>query len=190
MGVLARLHQGFGLGSVQLGGFHRGGEFIEIAEAAGSFRKLLLFALDAGDFLIESRQAVAMRPHIGLELPALGGEIGQRRRQLGEHGFGLGQRRFRFGNAVVDATARLDARPDLFLQLDVLDLKPAQRRLGIDALLLLAGDVGRELVQPAIEFGDTFLGTLFLAVEHLARVVEPLQTGCSTRLVVAQCWQF
>ena len=44
--------------------------------------------------------------------------------------------------------------------------------------------------QPAIELGDALLGALFLAVQRLARIGEPLQSGGGAGLAVAQRRQF
>ena len=79
---------------------------------------------------------------------------------------GGGQRAFGFGHALVDAAALFDAGLDLVLQFGVFGIEPLQRHVGVGGLLLLAGDVGGELRQPAVEFGDALLGALFLAVEQ------------------------
>ena len=135
--------------------------------AAGLLRELLLFGLDIGDVLVEPRQPVAMAAHVPLELVALGGEVGERRGQLGEQPLGGGKRRLGLRHALVDAAALFDARLDLFLQLGVFGVEPLQRDIGVGGLLLLAGDVGGKLRQPAVELGDALLGALFLAVEHV-----------------------
>ena len=93
-------------------------------------------------------------------------------------------------DALVDAAALLDARLDLFLQLGVFGVEPLQRDFGVGGLLLLARDVGRELRQPAIEFGDALLGALFLAVEQFARIGQALQPGRGAGLGLAQRRQF
>ena len=139
---------------------------VEIAETAGFLCELLLFGPDIGDVLIEPRQPVAMAAHAGLKLVALGGEVGENGGQFGEQALGGGQRRFSFGHPFIDATAFFDARLDLFLQFGVFGVEPLQRHFGVRGLLLLAGDIGGKLRQPAVEFGDAFLGALFLAVEQ------------------------
>ena len=100
--------------------------------------------------------------------------------------FGVGQRRLGFGDALVDAGALLDARLDLFLQLGVFGVEPLQRDFGVRGLLLVAGDVGGELRQPAIEFGDALLGALFLAVEQFAGIGQALQPGRGAGFGIAQ----
>ena len=162
----------------------------EIAEAAGLLRELLLFGLDIGDVLVEPRQPVAVAADIGLELVALGGEVGERGGEFGEQPLGVGQRRLGFGDAFVDAAALFDARLDLFLQLGVFGVEPLQRDVGVGGLLLLAGDVGGKLRQPAIELGDALLGPLLLAVEQVARIGEPLQAGGGAGFGLAQRRQF
>ena len=82
--------------------------------------------------------------------------------------------------------AFFDARLDLFFQLGVFGIEPLQRDVGVRRLLLLAGDVGRELHQAAVELGDTLLGALFLAVEQFAGIGEPLQSGRGAGFRVAQ----
>ena len=166
------------------------GERVEVAEIAGFVAELLLVGLDAGDFLIEPGQPVAMGAHAGFELVALGGEVGERGGQFAEHALGGGKRRFRFGNAFIDAGALFDARLDLFLDLGVFGVEPLQRHFGIGGLLLFARDVGGELRQPPVEFGDALLGALFLAVEQFARIGEALQPGRGAGFALAQRRQF
>ena len=103
---------------------------------------------------------------------------------------GGGQRRLGLRHAFIDAAALLDARLDLLFQFGVFGVEPQQGHLGVGGLLLLARDVGGELRQPAVELGDALLGALFLAVERLARVGEPLQPGRGARLSLAQRRQF
>ena len=190
VGGFAGLRRGFGLRERFLRGLHGAGERVEVAEIAGFLRELLLVALDAGDFLIEPGQPIAMGAHAGFELVALGGEVGERRGQFGEHALGGGKRRFGFRHALIDAAALFDARLDLFLQLGVFGVEPLQRDVGVGGLLLLARDVGGELRQAAVEFGDALLGALFLAVEQFARIGEPLQAGRGAGFGLAQRRQF
>jgi hypothetical protein len=131
-----------------------------------------------------------MAAHIGLELRALGGEVGERGGQFRKQPLGLGQGGFGSGDALVDAGAHLDPRPDLFLQLSVFTVEPGEGDIGVGGLLLLAGDVGGKLRQAPVELGDAFLGALFLAVEHVARVGEPLQAGRGAGFGLAQRRQF
>ena len=131
-----------------------------------------------------------MGAHAGLELVALGGEVGEHRRQFGEHALGGGKRRFRFGDAFIDAAALLDARLDLFLEFGIFGVEPLQRDFGIRGLLLFARDVGGELRQAAVEFGDALLGALFLAVEQFARIGQALQPGRGAGFALAQRRQF
>ena len=112
---LAGLGCGFGYRQRFLRGLHGRGERVEVAEIAGLVAELLLVGLDAGDFLIEPGQPVAVGAHTGFELLALGGEVGERGGQLAEHALGGGKRCFRFGNAFINAGALFDARLDLFL---------------------------------------------------------------------------
>ena len=175
-----------GLGEALLRGLHGAGECVEVAEIAGLLRKLLLVSRDVGDLLVEARQPLAMGADAGLELVALGGQVGELRGQFGEPAFGRCQCCFGLGHALVDARAFFDARLDLFFQLGVFGIEPLQRDVGVRRLLLLAGDVGRELHQAAVELGDTLLGALFLAVEQLAGIGEPLQSGRGAGFRVAQ----
>ena len=184
------LRHGFGLRQMLLRGFHGAGERLEVAKIAGFLRQLLLVGLDGGEFLIEPRQPVAMAAHAGLELVALGGQIGERGGQFAEHALGGGQRRLGFRHALIDAAALLDARLDLFLQFGIFGVEPLQRDFGVGGLLLFAGDVGRELRQPPVELGDALLGALFLAVELLARIGQPLQPGGGAGFGLAQRRQF
>ena len=69
-------------------------------------------------------------------------------------------------------------------------VEPLQRHLRVGGLLLLAGDVGRKLRQPAVEFGDALPGAFLLAIERLARVGQALQSGGGTGLSLAQRRQF
>ena len=64
-----------------------------------------------------------------------------------------------------------------------------QRGFGVGGELALALDVGGELLEPAVEFGDAVLGARFLAVERLARDDEPLQRRGGPGLGLAQCRQ-
>ena len=187
---LAGLRRAFGLREALLRGFHGGGERREVAQRAGFLRELLLVACDIGDILVEPRQPVAVGVDIALELVAPGGQVGERGGQLGEQPLGGGQRGFGFGDAAIDAAALLDARFDLFLQLGVFGAEPLQRGFRIGGLLLLAGDVGRKLRQPAVELGDALLGALFLAIQRFARIGEPLQSGGGAGLGLAQRRQF
>ncbi len=184
------LHGGLGLREALLRGLHGAGEHGEVAKPAGFQFQFLLFDRDVGDLLVEPRQPVAMAAHIAFELVPFGGEVGERGSQLGKQALGGGQCRFSLGDALVDAAALFDAGPDLFLQLGVFGIEPAQRHLGVGGLLLLARDVGRKLHQPAVEFGDALLGALFLAVEGFARAGQPLQSGRGPRLGLAQRRQF
>ena len=190
MAGLVGLRHGFGFREALLRGLHDAGEFGEIAEPAGFLRELLLLAGDVGDLLIEPRQPVAMGPHIAFELVALGGEVGEHGGQFGEQPLGRCQRHLGLGDPFIDAAALFDARLDLFLQFGVFALEPLQRHLGVRALLLLARDIGGELHQPAVEFGDALLGALFLAVERFARIGEPLQPGGGAGFRLAQGRQF
>ncbi len=51
--------------------------------------------------------------------------------------------------------------------------------------MLLAGDVGGKLHQPAVEFGGALLGARLFAVEHVAGVGESLQPGRGAGLGIA-----
>ena len=187
---LAGLRRGFGCRQRFLRGLHGAGECVEVAEIAGFVAELLLVGLDAGDFLIEPGQPVAMGADAGFELVALGGEVGQRRGQFAEHLLGGGKRRFRFRHAVIDAGALFDARLDLFLDLGIFGVEPLQRDLGIRGLLLFARDIGGELRQPPVELGDALLGALFLAVEQFARIGEALQSRRGAGFALAERRQF
>ena len=131
-----------------------------------------------------------MGAHARLKLIALGGEVGENSGQLSEQALGGGERRFRLGDAFIDAAA-LSTR-DLISSFN--SVSSASSRCsatsGVGGLLLLAGDIGRKLRQPAIEFGDALLGALFLAVERFARIGEPLQSGGGAGFGLAQRRQF
>jgi hypothetical protein len=90
----ARLGRGLGLGEALLRGFHGAGECVEVAEIASFLRKLLLVSRDVGDLLVEPRQPLAMGADAGLELVALGGQVGELRGQFGEPALGCRQCRF------------------------------------------------------------------------------------------------
>ena len=167
-----------------------GREGREIAEPAGLLRELLLLGLDIGDVLVEPSKPVAVAAHAGLELVALRGQVGERGGELGEQPLGIRKRRLGGRNALIDARALLDPRLDLFLQLGVFGIEPGQRDIGVGGLLLLAGDVGGKLRQPAIELGDALFRPLFLAVEQVARIGEPLQARGGARFRLAQRRQF
>ena len=187
---LGGLHREFGLPQHLLRGLDGAGERVDVAEAAGLRRDLLDVRIDGGDFVVEPRQPVAMGAHVGFELGAPRGEVGQRRSQFREGAFGRGKRRLGLGDALIDAAAQFDAGPDLFLEFGVLGIEPRQCRVGIEVLLLLALDVGGELRQAAIKLDHALLGALFLAVEHLARVVEALQPGGGASFRFAQRRKF
>ena len=127
-----------------------------------------------------------MGAHAGFELIALGGEVGERGGEFGEHPFGGGQRRLGLGYPFIDAAALFDARLDLFLQFAVFGVEPLQRDLGIAGLLLFARDIGGKLRQPAVEFGNAFRRARFLAVELFARIGQPLQPGRGAGFGLAQ----
>ena len=92
-----------------LRGLHGRGERVEVTEIAGLVAELLLVGRNAGDFLIEPGQPVAVGAHAGFELVALGGEVGKRGGQLAEHALGGGKRRFRLRNTFINAGALFDA---------------------------------------------------------------------------------
>ena len=190
MAGFAGLRRGFRCRQRFLRGLHRARKRIDVAEIAGFLREFCLLALDVGDFLVEPGEPVAMGAHAGLELVALGGEVGQHRRQFREHALGGGKRCFRFRDAFIDAAALFDARLDLFLDFGIFGVEPLKCDFGVRGLLLFAGDVGGELRQPAVEFGDALLGALFLAVEQFARIGEALQAGRGAGFALAQRRQF
>jgi hypothetical protein len=115
MAGFARLRRGFGLRKMLLRSLHDARELGEVAEAAGFLRELVFFIADARDLLIEPRQPILMAANAGFELPALGGEISQRRGQFGKQPLRIGQRRFGVRHTFIDAAALLDARFDLVL---------------------------------------------------------------------------
>jgi hypothetical protein len=145
----------------------------------------LFVVRDVGDLLVESRQTIAMAAHSRLELVPLRGEIGKRGGQFREQPFGCGQRRFGLGHALIDAATLFDPRSDLVPQLAVLGIEPLQGDIGIRSLLLFAGDIGRELRQPAVEFGDALARALLFAIQHFAGIGEPLQPGRGAGLRLA-----
>ena len=147
-------------------------------------------SLDVGDFLVEPGQPIAMGAHAGLELVALGGEVGQHGRQFGEHALGGGKCCFGFGDALIDAAALFDARLDLFLDFGIFGVEPLQCDFGIRSLLLLAGNIGGKLRQAAVEFGDALFRALFLAVEQFARIGQALQPRRGAGFALAQRRQF
>src|SRR6185312_14494644 len=108
----------------------------------------------------------------------------------GEQPLGVSKRCLGGCDALVDAGALLDARLDLVLELSVFGVEALQRNVGVRALLLLAGDVGGKLRQPAIELGDALLGALLLAVEHVAGIGEPLQAGGGAGFAITERRQF
>ena len=133
------LRCGFGRRQRFLRGLHGACERVYVAEIAGFLREFGFLSLDVGDFLIEPGQPVAMGAHAGLELVALGGEVGQHRGQFSEQPLGGGQRRFGFRDAFIDAAALLDARLDLFLDFGIFGVEPRQCYFGIRSLLLRTG---------------------------------------------------
>ncbi len=186
----AGLRGGFRLRQVLLRRRRRDRKGGEVAEAAGLGRELLLVALDIGDFLVEPRQPVVVAANGSFELVAPGGQVRECRGEFGEQALGRCERGLGLGHALVDAGALLDAQLDLFLQLGILGVEALQGLVGIRDLLLLAGDVGGELSQTAVELGDAFFGALLLAVELLARIGETLQPGGGAGLGLAQRRQF
>ena len=184
------LSRGLRLCPVLLRGFRGGSECYDVAETAGLFGELAFVRLDIGDVLVEARKTVAMAADIGLELVAPGGEVGQCSREFAEQLFGVRQRCFGGGDALIDAGTLLDARLDIFLQLGVLGVEALQRGVGVRVLLLLASDVGGKLRQPPFKLGNALLGALFLAVEQVAGIVEPLQAGRGAGFGLAQGRQF
>ena len=64
---------------------------------------------------LEPSETVAMSTHIGFELAAFGGEVGEHGGQFREQPFGGGKRGLRFGHALIDAAALLHPRLDLVL---------------------------------------------------------------------------
>ena len=67
--------------------------------------------------------------------------------------------------------------------------EPRERRFGVGGQPLLALDVGGELHEPQLEFGDAVLGARFLAIEVLRGDVEAMQRGAGARLGLAQLGQ-
>ena len=177
-------------GEVLLRGLHRAGECGEVAETAGLLREFLLVALDVGDFLVEPRQPVAMAADAGLELVALGGEVGER--------VVSSVNRRSVAASVASASDTRSSTPERFSTRDLISSFSSASSVSSrcsatsasDGLLLLARDVGGKLRQPAVELGDALLGALFLAVERFARIGEPLQSGRGAGFGLAQRRQF
>ena len=131
-----------------------------------------------------------MGAYIAFELTALGGEVSERRGEFAKQALGGRKRGFGLRHALVDAAALLDARFDLFLQLGIFGVEPLECRVGVGGLLLFTRDVGGKLRQPAIEFGDAFLGAGLLAIKRLAGVGQALQACGGAGLGLAQRRQF
>src|SRR5581483_10866369 len=147
------------------------------------------FALDLADFAAQTRNALFLLARGVLEAVALGGEVRKRGRDLGENLFRAVQLAVGLSHLRVDAAA--PARALVRLAADGLFLggKPRDRRFRVGGERLLAFDIGGELLEAKLEFGDAVLGALLLAVELLLRKVEPVQRGACARFRFPQVRQ-
>ena len=121
-----------------------------------------------------------------LEAVALGGEVGERGGNVGENLLGGGKLGVGLGEAPIDPAAAAGAFARFFADGFFLGGELAERCLRVGGELLLALDVGGELLEPQIEFGDAVLGALLLAVEVLLGDVKAMQGGARARLGLAQ----
>ncbi len=113
----------------------------------------------------------------GLKLIASGGQIGQRSSQFGERFFRTGERRFGRGNAGIGAIepgigfARELAKRCFF------GVESAERGFGVVGERAFPRQIGGELLDATVEFGDPLLRSRLFAIERFARDQEALQ-GC------------
>jgi hypothetical protein len=149
----------------------RGRRAREIAEPRSVSCASFCSRLDVGDLLVEPRQPLAMLRTRGFELVALGGEVGERVVSSPNSLLG-GERRFGFETRAHRRRCASRRALDLVLQRRLFGVEPLQRHFGVGGLLLLARDVGGELRQPAVEFGDALAGARFLAVERSRAMVS------------------
>ena len=113
----------------------------------------------------------------GLQLVAPCGEVGKRAGQFGKGFFRSRECGIRGGDATVGAgELRVGFLRDRGQRL-LFGVEPLSAACGVGGQRPLAGEVGRELLDAAIEFADAFLGAGFLAFQRLARDDEALQTG-------------
>ena len=112
-----------------------------------------------------------------LKLIASGGQIGQRSSQFGERFFRTGERRFGGGNAGIGAIepgigfARELAKRCFF------GVEPAEGGFGVVGKRAFPRQIGGELLDATVEFGDPLLRSRLFAIERFARDQEALQ-GC------------
>ena len=110
----------------------------------------------------------------GLKLIAACGQVGQCAGQIGKRFFRRRERRIRLGDAPIDAGEQPGARLRLRLERFFLGGEPVERDGGVGRKLAFTPEVGGELLEPAIEFIDPFLGAGLLALERVARDEKPL----------------
>ncbi len=112
-----------------------------------------------------------------LQLIAPRRQIGERAGQFGKRFFRRGQRRIRRRDALVDADEPRVGFVRLGLERRLLGGEPLERRRGVGRQRPLALKVGRELLEPAVEFADALLGAGLLALQRFARDDQTLQRG-------------
>ena len=153
---------------------------------AGAALQLRQFALDRGEFAGEAIEALAVVAHRAFELITLCGEVGECSGQFTERLFRCRKHFTDRGNALLGAHAALGIRLRLAAQRLFLGGKAGERGFGVGCELALTLDVGVELDKPAVELGHALAGARFLAIERLARAIEPLQRGGCRSLRFAQ----
>ncbi len=102
------------------------------------------------------------------------GQIGERAGQLGKGLFRCRKRRIRFRGALVGAGKLYRARLRFGFERAFLGVEASERSVGVGRKRALAFKVGRELLEPAVEFADTLLGARLLALESFPRDDETL----------------
>ena len=160
-----------GVGKRGLRRGERGGQRRQVGRAAPGRHQA---GFDVDEFGGELFGALAVVAQSGLQLIAPGGEIGQRAGEFGEGFFRSRQRRVGVLDALVDAGQPQRVSLRLGLQRRLLGIEAFERGRGVGRQCLLAFEIGGELFEPAVEFGDAFLGARLFAFQRFARHDEPL----------------
>ncbi len=174
---------GFRVGEGGLGGRQRLREQRQIRFAAAGRREA---CVDIGKLGLQALRLLLVVAQGGLELIAAGGQIGERAGQLGKRLLRRRERHVGGSDAVVDAGQARGVCLRFGLQRFLLGAEAVERCGSVGRERAFAIEIGGELLEPAVEFGNAFLGAGFFAFERIAGNQEPLQRGRGARFRLAQ----
>ena len=178
--------RGFGRRDRALRRLDRAREREHVGRAVFGFLEACELALDFADLAFEPHQAAGMVGDRALELVAPRHEVGERAGQFGEGLLDLGKRRPGFADARRDRGLALRDAARILRQAGFFRAEPVECGLRVGLEPLLARDILRQLVEPAVELEDALVDARFLAVERLARHHQALQRRARGGFLVAQ----